>query len=212
MKKIFLLAAAYFITAGAIAQARTVTTEYQKNMQPAVEAEVPFPEKTVMKSIIDKMEKAGYRGKEVKGYMVFRSVRLQELGPDSYDLYFKTDKKSKKEKDASIVTMLVSSGYDKFISEADNADLIENAKKFLNKQTATSEAYDLELQIKDQEEITKKADKKLADLVEDGEDLQKKKAKIEKDIEENTKKQADQKAEIEKQKQIFETLKGKRKQ
>lgn len=211
MKKIFLSAIVVLLYIGAFAQARTVTTEYQKNMQPGVETEVPFPEKTVMKSIIDKMEKLGYKGKEIKGYTVFKGVRLQELGPDSYDLYFKTDKKAK-QKDATIVTMLVSSGYEKFLGEADNGDLIENAKSFLNKQTATSEAYDLEMQIKDQEEITKKAEKKLANLVEDGEDLQKKKAKLEKDIEENIKKQADQKAEIEKQQQIFETLKGKRKQ
>lgn len=211
MKKIFLSALVILLSTGAFAQARTITTEYQKNMQPAVETEVPFPEKTVMKSIIDKMEKLGYKGKETKGYTVFKGVRLQELGPDSYDLYFKTDKKAK-QKDATIVTMLVSSGYEKFLGEADNAELIENAKTFLNKQTATSEAYDLEMQIKDQEEVTKKAEKKLANLVEDGEDLQKKKAKLEKDIEENIKKQADQKAEIEKQQQIFETLKGKRKQ
>ena len=48
--------------------------------------------------------------------------------------------------------------------------------------------------------------------MEDNESMNKKKAKLEKDIEENLKKQEEQRAEIEKQKQIFETLRAKRKQ
>lgn len=212
MKRIIFLAALFFYSCGVFAQAHIVTTEYQKSMQPAVEVEVPFSEKTVINALVDKIEKMGYKAKETKGYTTFKGVRLPELGPDSYDLYFKADRKSRKEKDVSILTMLISTGYDKFISESDNPELIENSKRFLNDQTTVAAAHDLELQIKDQDDATKKAEKKLADLIDDNESMNKKKAKLEKDIEENLKKQEEQKAEIEKQKQIFETLKGKRKQ
>lgn len=212
MKKLFLLSAILFLAMGAFAQAHLATADYQKTMQPAVEIEMPFPEKTVMKSVIDKIEKRGYKAKEAKGYTVFKGVMMPEIGPDAYDLYFKTDRKSRKEKDITILTMMVSSGFEKFIGDSTNSAVIEKAKTFLNGHTEATVAYDLELQIKDQEEVTTKADKKMANLVEDGQDLVKKKEKIEKEIEDNKRKQADQKGEAEKQAQIFSTLKAKRKQ
>jgi hypothetical protein len=212
MKHLFFLLGITIYSCSAFAQARQATADYNKVMQPAVEIEIPFEEKTVMNSLVDKLEKRGYKGKENKGYTIFKGVNLPEIGPDSYDLYFKADRKSRKEKDISILTMMVSTGNEKFISELDNPKLIENAKAFLDSQTALATAYDLELQIKDQEAATAKADKKYENLVEDGKNLVKKKEKLEKEIEENIKKQAEQKAEAEKQAQIFTTLKAKRKQ
>lgn len=212
MKKLLLIAIISFTAVYSFAQARNATADYNKTMQPAVEIEIPFPEKTVMKSLVDKLEKKGYKGKENKGYIVFRGVNMAEIGPDTYDLYFKTDRKSKKEKDITILTMLVSTGYEKFITPDQDEKVLDNSKIFLNSQTELATAYDLEMQIKEQEDATGKAEKKLASLVEDGQDLVKKKEKLEKEIEENLKKQEEQKLELEKQTQIFNTLKAKRKQ
>ena len=212
MKKLLLSAVIFFTATAAFAQARTATAEINKVMQPAIETEIPFEEKTVMKSLSEKMEKRGYKGKDSKGYTIYKGVTMPELGSGSYDLYFKTDRKSRKEKDITVLTMLVSSGNEKFVGEPDDAVLFTNAKNFLDNHTESATAYDLELQIKEQQEATTKADKKYNNLVEDGQDLVKKKEKIEKDIVENTQKQADQKAEAEKQRQILTTLMGKRKQ
>jgi hypothetical protein len=215
MKKLILSAIIFFMCAGAFAQARTATAEFNKTMQPAMEIEIPFQEKTVEKSLTERMEKKGYKGKDSKGYSIYRGVNLPEIGPDSYDLYFKTDRKSRKEKDITILTMLVSKGAqgsEVFLNETDNADVLDKVKAFLNAHVDIATAYDLELQIKDQQEATEKADKKYRNLVEDGEDLVKKKERLEKDMAENTKKQADQKAEAEKQRQILTTLMAKRKQ
>ena len=115
MKKILVSVVIFFITATAFAQARTATAEYNKTMQPAVEIEIPYEEKTVMKSLVEKMEKKGYKGKDSKDYTVFRGVTMPEIGPGTYDLYFKADRKSRKEKDISILTMLISKGNDSFI-------------------------------------------------------------------------------------------------
>ncbi len=212
MKKILLSAAIFFISATAFGQARTATADYNKTMQPAIEIELPFEEKTVMKSLVEKMEKKGYKGKDSKDYTVFKGVTMSELGQGTYDVYFKADRKSRKEKDITILTMLISGGYDRFIGESDEPNLFDNAKSFLNKHMESAVAYDLELQIKEQEEATQKATKKYNNAVEDGQDLVKKKEKVEKEIVENTQKQADLKAESEKQVQILETLKAKRKQ
>jgi len=212
MRKSLLLAALIFIAVASFAQARSVTAEYQKIKQPAIEIEIPFPEKTVVKSFVDYFERLGYKGKETKGYYTFKEVRLPKMGPGIYDIYFKADPKSRREKDNTILTFLLSNGYEKFLSGAENDSVISNAKQFLNEQQNNVTAFDLEMQISAQDEITKKEDKKLANLSADGVDLVKKKERIESDIQENIKKKAAQKAEVEKQMLIFETLKNKRKQ
>lgn len=212
MKQLFLSVVVTIIALSAIGQARTATAEYNKTVQPAIEIEIPFEEKTVMKSMVEKMEKKGYRGKENKDYMVFKGVTMSELGNGTYDIYFKAERKSRKEKEISILVMLISIGYEKFLGETDDATLFNNARDFLNKHTESAVAYDLELQVKEQTETTEKAAKKYNNAVEDGEDLVKKKEKIEKEIEENKQKQAELKTESEKQVQILETLKAKRKQ
>jgi hypothetical protein len=192
-------------------QAKLATAEYQKSMQPALEIEVPFSQKTILNAIEDKFIKMGYKGKDTKGYLTFKGVVLPEFGVDTYDLYFSAERKSKKEKDFSIVTMMISSGYEKFIGDTTNAIVLDKAKGWLNNLTPLTAAYDLELQITDQDDVTKKAEKKLNGLIEDAQDLAKKKAKIEKEIADNTTDQANQKAELEKQQQVLQTLKGKRK-
>lgn len=212
MKKLFVVSVAMAMFTTSIAQSRLATADYQKTKQPGIELDIPFPEKTVSKSIDDYFEKLGYKGKDTKGYLTYKGVRLPQLGPDSYDLYFKTNRKSKKEKDATIVTLMISSGYEKFIGDTTNAALIDSAKNYLNGLTNRVAAYDLEQQITDQDDAVKKSTKKLANLTETGQDLVKKKNKLDNDIADNLKDQASQKSEFEKQQQILKTLKDKRKQ
>lgn len=212
MKRLFFLLALSFTATITFAQSRTATADYNKTMQPAVETEIPFDEKTVMKSLVEKMEQKGYKGKENKGYMVFKGVTMTELGSGTYDLYFKAERKSRKEKDITILTMLVSSGYEKFLGESDNATAIDGAKSFLNSHMDHATAYDLEQQIKSQEEVLAKANKKFNGLIEDSTDLVKKIEKLHKEQDEVREKTAAQKTEVEKQALILDTLKRKRKQ
>jgi hypothetical protein len=212
MKQFWALAITCVASLQLLAQARYTTAEYQKVMRPAVVNDLPFAEKTVTSAIENKMGQMGYKGKSTKGYTLFSGVRLPELGPESYDLYFMVDRVSRKDKGNSTVTLLVSRGFDNFVSDSADAVLINNAKTYLNNLRDMVAAYDLELQIADQEDVLKKADKKYTGLVDDGADLQKKKRKLEEQIVENTNAQAAQKAEAEKQRQILETLRSKRKQ
>lgn len=209
MRKAFTLVMFVGLYLQSFTQALITKADYQKAPQPAVTVEIPFPEKTVSKAIEDKLGKLGYKGKDSKGFTIYKGVRMQEIGPDSYDLYFKTDRKDKKEKDVTIVTLLIASGYDKFI---DDSQVMNNAKTFLDSSLAMVESFDLEQQIEEQESLVKKQDKKMANLTDEANDLQKKKKKLEKDIEDNLKAQEDQKKEVETQGLVLDTLKRLRKQ
>ncbi|WP_462254306.1 hypothetical protein [Ferruginibacter sp.] len=202
------LTALYLSTA---AQSRTATVEYQKINRQAVVSEIPFPEKTIRDAIDNKMQQMGYKGKDSKGYTVYKGVRMPELGNDSYDLYFMADRKSRKEKENSNLTLMISKGFDSFIADSTDSKVMDNAKNYLDSIKNIIAAYDLEQQIIAQEDAVKKADKKSTSLIDDGVSLEKKRKNIEQDIADNKKNQTNQLAEIEKQKQILEVLRGKRK-
>jgi hypothetical protein len=211
MKKFLLSLPALCTALLGFAQARYTTTEFQKVMRPAIVADMPFPEKTVSNAIEDKMNKSGYKGKSVKSFTMYSGVHLNELGVGNYDMYYLVDRVSRKDKGNSTVTLMLSKGFDAFVSDSSDASVIESAKNYMNNLRDMVAAYDLEMQITEQEDVIKKADKKYNSLVDDGTDLQKKKRKIEEQIVENTAAQAVQKGEAEKQRQVLETLKAKRK-
>ncbi len=192
-----------------IAQSRINTVEYQKINREAIINEIPFPESMTGKAIQDTLEKLGYKGKDSKGFTVYRGVKLPALGNDALDLYFSVDKKSKKEKDISLVTMMVSKGADDFITEGSDRALMNKAKTYLDNLYNAVAVYVHGQQVMEQEDVVKSLEKKAAGLSNDADDLQKKKRKIENEIEQNIKDQADQKKELEKQKQILETLRTK---
>ena len=162
----------------AAAQSRTATVEYQKINRQAVVSEIPFPEKTIRDAIDNKMQQMGYKGKDNKGYTIYKGVRMPELGNDSYDLYFMADRKSRKEKENSTLTLMISKGFDSFIADSTDSKVMENAKNYLDSIKNMIAAYDLEQQIIAQEDAIKKADKKSANLIDDGVSLEKKRKNI----------------------------------
>ncbi|HMX81557.1 MAG TPA: hypothetical protein PLG91_14645, partial [Ferruginibacter sp.] len=118
------------------------------------------------------------------------------------------DKKSRKEKSSSHVTMMISTGFEEFVTEKSHPELVHNAKAYMDNLRHTVALYDHNVQIAEQEEAVRKVEKKMEDLAEEAQDLQKKMKKLEKEIDDNNKQQADQQKELEKQRQILSTLKG----
>lgn len=211
MKKIVLPLFFLCISVSLSAQSHITSVEYQKIKRDAIVNEIPFPEKMVANAIKDTLEKLGYKGKDSKGFTVYKGVKLEALGKSEYDLYFSIDAKGRKDKDISVVTLMISKGFDEFATEKTDETLVSNAKEYLDNLRNLIAVYDLEQQISEQHEVVKKHEKRSTSLTEEAEDLQKQKKKLEKKIADNQKEQEDQVKENEKQKQVLETLRGKRK-
>jgi len=210
MKKLAFLTFALFSHVHSFSQAIVTITDYQKAQEPAIQYELPYSQETVTKALEDTLEKQGYKGKDTKGYTLYRDVHSTAIGPDNYNLYFKVDRKSKNEKETSIVTLMISKD-DIFISEATDMDIVNNAKVYMQNLKPVVQAYDLEQQITAQMDAVRKSDKKLTELTSDSVDIAKKEAKIKIQIQDNITSITNQKADIERQKLILETLKSKRK-
>ena len=126
------------------------------------------------------------------------------------DYIIKVERKSRRDKDESVVYLVMKSSESNLISLADS-DIKDKAKSFLNNLSPVIEAFSLEQEIIAQEEAVKKAEKKYNSLHDDLQDLEKRKKKLEDSIEDNKKDQDKQRNEIEKQKDVLEKMKGKRK-
>lgn len=209
MRRIFVLVLLLGALRAVQAQPAVTMVEHQKISREAVMHEIPFEEEVIAEAIKDTLQKLGYKGKDSKGFTVYRDVALPALGDGRYDLYISIDRKSKRQKGTSTVTMMLSKGGDNFITEKSDPALHARLKNFLSDLHYTVRGYDHAQKLAAQEEVVSETEKKIADLTEEGEDMQKKMKKLEKDIEDNKKELADQQKELEKQRQQLETLRTK---
>jgi hypothetical protein len=186
--------------------------DYQKKEQAALIMELPYPPNVVEGAIKDYLNKRGSKANSVKGYQLFKGTKLDSINPDDHDLYFKVERKSRKEKDASVVYMFVTKPNENPTTrDVSQTGDLSGARSFLRGMLPSVEAYNLETEIGGQEGEVKKAEKKYERLVDDGSDLQKRLKKLQDDIEDNKKEQEKQKQEIEKQKGILDNMRAKRK-
>lgn len=215
-KLIFFLGACFLYCSIAFGQAYEGKIEYDKKKQAAFVIEFPYPPEAVENAIVQKMEKLGYKGKEEKGlfnkdkgFWVFKNAYVTEITDKKLDYIITVERKSRKEKDEAVLYMLVNKDGESAIVSFDAYDMSQ-AKTFLNNLMPDVEAANLELQIKAQEEVVAKAEKKYRNLQSDKEDMESKIKKLENDIEKNIKEQEETQKDIENQKQILEGLRYKR--
>jgi hypothetical protein len=214
---ILTLSALAFVTAISFAQAYEGSIEYNKKKQQAFVIEYPYPAEAVEAAIVQKMERLGYKGKEEKGlfnkdkgFRVYKGAFITDISSKSMDYIIEVEQKSRKEKDASLLYLIINKDGENAMKEFDAYD-VRNAKSFLNDLLPDVEASSLELQIKAQEDAVAKAEKKLSGLQSDKSDMEKKIQKLQDDIKNNDKDQENARKDIENQRVALETLRGKRK-
>jgi hypothetical protein len=210
MKHILLLSYMLFITVLIFGQAKEGTVKFQRTQQPAAVIELPYSPDMVRAAMNDYLSKKGKsKGNDLKGFTTFRNTQLLQ---HNADLYFRVERKNNQENGNATVSLLLTS------PKAGNENMdnlhylnMEQAKIFLNDLAPAIEAYNLEQQIKDQNEAVIKAESKYKSLATDGTDLERKRAGIEKQQQGNKQDQQTQMTEIENQKQKLAVLVNQRK-
>ena len=171
---------------------------------------------------LNKLEDIGYKPETkgelfwkkntINGFYVFKGVTLPSINGFRVDLYFDVKRKSRKESDKSVMSLLISKDGSNFVSaETDNATF-NAASEFLNGFLSETEVFKHNLDVNKQEEAVKNAEKKLENLKDDEKKLNKKIVETQRDLEDNIKNQGKQVQEIENQKLKLEELKKNAKQ
>jgi len=217
MKQVIFLLLTVTLSSHVIAQAYEGSIEYDKKKQRAFVIDYHYSQEAVENAVIQKMQNLGYKGKEEKGlfnkdkgFHVFKNAYVTDISQSSMDYMFKVEQKSRREKDESVLYLIIYNSGNNAMEKFTVYD-IDQAKSFLNKLAPDVEAADLELQIEAQEEVVAKAEKKFRGLQSDKEDMENKIKKLENDIQKNIKDQEDTQKDIENQQQALENLRLKRK-
>jgi hypothetical protein len=188
-KTILFLCSVYALCTGMTAQAQNAheaSVKFNKTNQNAVVADYSQPAEVVEAALKDRLEKEGLgKLKTAKGFLACNGVQWSTVSSDKIDVYFKVEGG----KDKSSIQVLVSKGYDNFISSGSDSKTIDNVKGFLNSFMKHASAYQLSLNIKEQEEVTRKAEKAYAGTLESSKELLAQKEKLEKKIIENNNEQ-----------------------
>ncbi len=218
MKKLFILmgflcGSMTFI----LAQSTFSTVTINKKMQPGLLLQLPNNTDIAEGTILQKLKETGYKPETTgslfwkknkqDGFYVFNGVQLPALNNQQLDLYFKVNK-NKKEKGTSTMYMLVSKGYDNFVSPESDSVTFQAATIFLNGFVAGNVSFSLQQEIEAQEKVVLSAEKKLSDLQDDEKSLQKKSEQIQNDIVNNRSDRELQAKEIANQRTALEALKA----
>jgi len=211
-----------FVFLGCLAaspQSNFTTITINKKLQPGLVLELPNNTAVAEGTILQKLKETGYtpetKGKlfwkknKLDGFYVFNGVELAALNNQKLDMYFKVDPKSKSQKNQSIIYLLVSKGYDNFISPESDTATFAAATAFLNGFVAGTASYRLNLDIEEQAKVVKAAEKKLADLEEDDKALTRKIEELQADLRNKKDERVMQEKEIANQKMKLEELKAK---
>ena len=217
MRKLILLTIVLPISFLLKAQAHEGSVEYNKGKQACIVMEYNYPPEAVENAMRAKLLKLGYGGKEEKGmfnkdkgFRVYKETTVGEISPNKYDYAINIERKSHKDADETIVSLVIFKDDANALSKLSKEEL-EKVKSFLNNLLPEVEASNLELLIGAQILTVEKADNKLKTLEDDRIQLESKMKKLQEELEKNIKDQEIQKKEIENQNRSLDALKGRRK-
>ena len=213
MKRTMISFCLLLIISVAYGQAQEGAVSYQNRQQSAAVIELPYAPTIVMAALNDYLSKKGRsKASDLKGFTTYRNTTPAGNDSTNADLYFKVERKSRQDKETSIVSLLLTMPSDGTTNSTNQHHLnMDEAKVYLNDLTPAIEAYNLELQIKDQNGAVTTAEARYKNLTNEGADLEKRKEELDRKIHNNKMEQQSQLNEIELQKQKLATKLSERK-
>ena len=216
MKKGMVLFVLVLALCSAQAQSYTTSIAFNKVDRQGLVLQLPYSESVSENFIVDNLKKTGYnpetKGKlfwkqnKINDFFVFKGITLNGA-PVPVDLYFKVGSRSKKAKDQSTISMLVSRGDERFIGPGEDTAFIA-AQNFLNSFVPQSATYKLNLDIDNQDKVVRDAEKKLQKLQDDEKDISRKIEQLQQDLRNNQTDQEAQRRQIETERSKLAEMKG----
>lgn len=207
LQKMVVAGFAFLCTTTTYAQnVREVAIKMNKVEQKALAADYPYAKGFVTQALDEKFNLAKFgKSKRKSGFDLYSGVSWMEIAPaDKLDVYVKTEER----KGNTTVSILLSRGYDNFLTSTADATQIENLKTFLVGLSTGIQAAELQKKIEDQIKVVKAAEDKTASVVKDYESLKSQKEKIEKSMEQNIEAQKKANSDVDAAKAVLEQLKS----
>ncbi len=219
MRKLLFTAFLILLVSGLNAQVQMGRIEFQKKDRQAIVLQTQYTQEIVEGAIQQRMNELGNKGKETKSlinlnksnFFAFKGAQLPNAHRD-VDLYFKTERRGGKNKDESTVYLVIGKGPDEFATTDSDPELMEKGRELMQKLIPYLDEYKLSVDIANQEDLVKKINGKINNLLSDSTDLDKKIKGLQDKMTQNSAEREKQKTELEKQQQALEALKSRKKQ
>jgi hypothetical protein len=189
------------------AQSTATNVEFKKALRPALTLPLTFIPETAEQTILAKLKETGYKPEKSggflnkknkeEGYYKFSGVVLPELANQKLDLYFKVDP-SDSDNIRSTITLLVSKGYENFVSTDTDSATFTASENFLNGFVKNTNVYNINQKLDEQKRSLIASEKKWTDIRDQQADAIKKIGELETEIKSLQQKEALQKQEVEK--------------
>lgn len=181
--------------------------DYQKGQKQVAIVELPYQPEVVEGALKNKLQTALVKEERLKGMQVFKGARLTPTDGQVVDMYFRVEKRGGKEAGQSVVYLILGRPNENVaLRNADDAYRLNDARDFLNDLSPAVAAYDLDVKIKNQEELIKKTEKSIKGLSDDQKIYEKRIRELEDKLAQNRKDQESQTAELAKQKEAYNSL------
>jgi hypothetical protein len=185
--------------------------EYQKSDKIAAILEMPYASDLVEDAIKDYMERKGAKSDRHKSFAVYRNTRINEDKNELCDVHCKVERKVEKNRESCVIYMLIGRpGENMAIRPADDRFKVSEAKELLNRMAPAIDAYKVDVEIKKQEDVVKKTEKKLLNLKDDQYDLEKRLKALQVKLEQNKNDQLVQNDELVRQKEALDSIQSKK--
>jgi len=204
-----ILAFSSFLQKPVFSQSGEGKIEYQKGDKVAAVIELPYTYSIVEGGIKEFMEKKGSKTDRYKGFDVYRSTHA--LDGELCDIHCKVDRKIESNRESSVIYMLIGRPGENIAARPSNDHFkVDEAKELLNKLASSIDGYNLDVQIKKQEEQVKKAEKRLLSLKDDEYELERKIKALQDKLALNKNDQMVQTEELNKQKDALNVIVNKK--
>ena len=179
--------------------------DYNKTSQAAVVGEYRYSEQIVEKTLRDKLERMGYKIKSSRGFLVVSNAVIASVSNKPLEYAFKIERKSKKEKDITMLSALVMENDVNATAEND-----ARLKSFLSDLIPAIDAVNLDFMVNEQYDAVVKSQKKLKNLQDDQNSMERKVRNLQDDLKKNAKDQEDLQKEIIRQQEVLDAFKAKK--
>ena len=179
--------------------------DYNKTSQAAVVGEYRYSEQIVEKTLRDKLERMGYKIKSSRGFLVVSNAVIVSVSNKPLEYAFKIERKSKKEKDITMLSALVMENDVNATAEND-----ARLKSFLSDLIPAIDAVNLDFMVNEQYDAVVKSQKKLKNLQDDQNAMERKVRNLQDDLKKNAKDQEDLQKEIIRQQEVLDAYKAKK--
>ena len=145
-----------------------------------------------------------------EGFYMFSGVVLPELTNQKLDLYFKVDDVDNNSTDRSAVTLMVSKGYENFVSKENDSATFNAAENFLNSFAGKTDMYAIGMQIDNKKKELAASEKKWQDVRNKQEEGRTKISQLEADMKNWQQEEAAQQKDVDAQRSALKDLETRR--